>query len=157
MIIISSKLHTTKCQGNVSIWRCCTLRKSLHWTTNHSGVVALLTMINPDYNMTKHFCINHIYNNICSKSPPNQALLPTCRLHCYITHFSYMRLYSENISHMFKHNHHETYWHWCQDGDWHVLSIVKHATVWHQAIRDILPSGITSTVSLQKIHAVMLW
>ena len=34
------------------------------------------------------------------------------------------------ISRRFKHNHHEPYRHWCQDGGWHTLSIVTHTTAW---------------------------
>ena len=45
------------------------------------------TVINPDYNMTKQRYITHIYVKICSKSPPNGAMSPTC-LHCDVTHLS---------------------------------------------------------------------
>ena len=45
------------------------------------------TVINPDYNMTKQFCINRICDKIRSKLPPNRATSPTC-LHCDVTHIS---------------------------------------------------------------------
>ena len=46
-----------------------------------------LTVINPDYNMTKQLCHNRICDKICSKSPPNWAPSPTY-LHCDVTHLS---------------------------------------------------------------------
>ena len=48
---------------------------------------SLLTVINPDYNMTIQRYITHIYVKIRSKSPPNGAMSPTC-LHCDVTHLS---------------------------------------------------------------------
>ena len=39
-----------------------------------------LTVINSNYNMTKHVCIKLIYDKIPSKSLLNQATLPTCLL-----------------------------------------------------------------------------
>ena len=44
-------------------------------------------VINPDYNMTKQWCMKHIYDKIRPKSPPNRATLPIC-LHCDVTHLS---------------------------------------------------------------------
>ena len=46
-----------------------------------------LTVINPDYNMTKQRCMKRIYDKIRPKSPPNRATSPTC-LHCDVTHLS---------------------------------------------------------------------
>ena len=45
-----------------------------------------LTVINPNYNMTKQHCIKYIYNKIHSKSPPNR---PIC-LHCDVMHLYLM-------------------------------------------------------------------
>ena len=46
-----------------------------------------LTVINPDYNMTKQLCMKRIYSKICSKSSSDQAASLTC-LHCDVTHLS---------------------------------------------------------------------
>ena len=48
------------------------------------------TVINADYNMynmTKQRYITHIYDKICSKSPPNRSTSPT-DLRCDVTHLS---------------------------------------------------------------------
>ena len=38
------------------------------------------------------------------------------------------------ISRGFKHNHNRPYQHWRQDGGWHALSIVTHATAWRREL-----------------------
>ena len=44
-------------------------------------------VINPDYNVTKELCIKRMCDKICSNSPSNPAMTPTC-LHCEFTCFS---------------------------------------------------------------------
>ena len=48
---------------------------------------------------------------------------------------TYKRVFFGCISRRFKHNHNEPYRHWHQDGGWHALSIVTHATAWRQELQ----------------------
>ena len=43
-------------------------------------------VINPDYNVTIELCIKRMYCKICSNSPSNPEVTPTC-LHCEVTCF----------------------------------------------------------------------
>ena len=51
-----------------------------------------------------------------------------------ITRNIYDIVFFGGISHRFEHNHKETYRHWRQDGGWHALSIVTHATHWRREL-----------------------
>ena len=77
--------------------------------------------------------------------------------HATTNHHKHIWLFFGSISYRFKHNHNEPYWHWCQDGGWHALSIVTHVTAWRQDLLLTHPTIRGNHYSFTpKIHVVIV-
>ena len=50
------------------------------------------------------------------------------------TTINILRFFFGGVSRRFKHNHNQPYRHWHQDGGWHAVAIVTHATAWRREL-----------------------